>query len=115
MFANNDPILQIYFKDLPKGRRLSTKEELELSHRIKTGDIRALNTLVTANLLFVVKVAHNYLNQGMDLQDLISVGNIGLVTAPPTKVGGFHEPSPVSRLAAGHRSLNRLQPESEYL
>jgi len=81
MFANNDPILQIYFKDLPKGRRLSTKEELELSHRIKTGDIRALNTLVTANLLFVVKVAHNYLNQGMDLQDLISVGNIGLIKA----------------------------------
>jgi len=38
-----------------------------------------------------------------------------IVTAPPTKVGGFHEPSPVSRLAAGHRSLNRLQPESEYL
>ena len=81
MYATNDPILQIYFKTLRKKIKLSTEEELKLSRRIQAGDTKALDRLVSANLLFVVKVAYSYRGRGLDLPDLISVGNIGLIKA----------------------------------
>lgn len=48
-----------------------------------------LNELVIGNLRFVISVAKQYQNQGLDLPDLISEGNIGLMRAAeefdPTK------------------------------
>jgi RNA polymerase primary sigma factor len=48
-----------------------------------------LNELVVGNLRFVISVAKQYQNQGLDLPDLISEGNIGLMRAAqefdPTK------------------------------
>ena len=54
---------------------------MELAHRIKNGDRKALEKLTKANLRFVVSVAKHYQNQGLSLPDLINEGNIGLLKA----------------------------------
>jgi RNA polymerase primary sigma factor len=52
-----------------------------LAKRIRMGDMQALDTLVRANLRFVISVAKQYEGFGMHLEDLISEGNIGLMKA----------------------------------
>jgi RNA polymerase primary sigma factor len=54
---------------------------VSLARRIKRGDEEARNRLVEANLRFVVSVAKEYQNRGVPLADLISAGNMGLITA----------------------------------
>ena len=72
---------QIYFKELKNSKPLSSEEEYKLTRRIKEGDQVALNKLVNANLKFVISVAKNYQNQGVELSDLINEGNLGLIEA----------------------------------
>jgi RNA polymerase primary sigma factor len=60
---------------------LTSEEEKNLSDRIKTGDMAAVNRLVEANLRFVVKIATQYRGQGLSLDDLVSEGNMGLMRA----------------------------------
>lgn len=45
------------------------------------GDEEARNTMITANLRLVVKIAQEYSNLGLSLLDLINEGNIGLMKA----------------------------------
>ena len=60
---------------------LKDQEEVVLARKIKEGDEEALKTLIESNLRFVVSVAKQYQNQGMNLNDLINEGNIGLMKA----------------------------------
>jgi len=60
---------------------LSAEKEVELAKRIKKGDHAALETLIKANLRFVVSVSKQYQNQGLSLPDLINEGNLGLIKA----------------------------------
>lgn len=73
--------LQRYLEDVAASQPLSSEEEIELARRIKLGDLNARTKLVEANLRFVISVAREYQNQGVPLADLISAGNIGLITA----------------------------------
>ena len=57
--------LSIYLKDVRKSETISVEEEIELAKRIETGDEKALNELVNANLRFVIKIAKDYQNQGV--------------------------------------------------
>jgi RNA polymerase primary sigma factor len=70
-----------YFQDIGKYKLITVDEEVELTRRIREGDIAALEKLTTANLRFVVSVAKQYQNQGLSLADLINEGNHGLVKA----------------------------------
>lgn len=70
-----------YFKDISKLHLLTSDEEIELVRGIKSGDQRAKDKLVKANLRFVVSVAKHYQNGPVPLSDLISEGNIGLIKA----------------------------------
>jgi len=79
-FENNDSISK-YFKEVRKSVVLTKNEEISLAKRIKKGDTKAIETLVKANLKFVVSVAKEYQGQGLQLQDLINEGNYGLVKA----------------------------------
>lgn len=73
--------LHRYLEDVASSQPLSSKEEVALAQRIKKGDLKARATLVEANLRFVITVARDYQNQGVPLVDLISAGNLGLITA----------------------------------
>ena len=73
--------LDLYLKEIKKKAGITIEEEVELSQRIKEGDMQALKRLAEANLLFVVSVAKQYQNRGLPLLDLISEGNEGIVKA----------------------------------
>ena len=73
--------LRLYFDDIADSTPLSREEEVALSARIHAGDMGARDELVQANLRFVIDMAKNYQNRGLSLADLISAGNVGLMTA----------------------------------
>ena len=76
-----DKSLNLYLDEIGREQLLTAEQERSLSERIKAGDNRALQRLVEANLRFVVKIAAQYRGQGLQLDDLISEGNIGLMKA----------------------------------
>jgi RNA polymerase primary sigma factor len=73
--------LAIYMREISRYRPLSSQEESRCTAQIRAGDDAALESMVKANLRFVVSVARNYLHQGMALSDLINEGNLGLIKA----------------------------------
>lgn len=77
----DDEVLGLYLKDIKTVPLLTHEEEIELAKKAQNGDKVAKNKLVNSNLRFVVNVAKKYQNHGLDLIDLISEGNIGLLTA----------------------------------
>lgn len=76
-----DASLNAYLKDVSKLSRIDANEEAELARRIKKGDNKAAEKLITANLRFVISVAKQYQNNGLSLVDLIQEGNIGIIEA----------------------------------
>lgn len=76
-----DGTLNRYLDEIGREQLLTDEEERRLSERIRQGDQRAMGRLVEANLRFVVKIATQYRGQGLQLDDLISEGNIGLMAA----------------------------------
>ena len=58
---------------------LSKDEELQYLIKCKQGDINARNILIEHNLRLVVFLAKKYTGTGYDLEDLISIGTIGLI------------------------------------
>ena len=79
--SRNDRSVESYLKDIAKERQLTPDEEVVLSQRVKKGDQEALDLLVRGNLRFVVSTAKNYQGHGIELCDLISAGNLGLIKA----------------------------------
>lgn len=75
------PSLDKYLREIGKIKLLSPDEEAILGQKIRKGDQKALEILVTSNLRFVVSVAKQYQNQGLTLPDLINEGNLGLIKA----------------------------------
>ncbi len=76
-----DPLLACYLSDIADSTPLTASEEAKLARRIRAGDEGARNELVEANLRFVVSVSKEYQNRGLSLAELISAGNMGLITA----------------------------------
>lgn len=81
IMAKDDTVLTMYLKEINKIPLLTREEENELALKAKNGDTVAKNKIVNANLRFVITVAKKYQNHGLDLTDLISEGNLGLLTA----------------------------------
>src|SRR4051812_44532387 len=73
--------LEFYLQDIGKVNLLHHEEEITIARQIKQGDKAALDKLVRTNLRFVVSVAKKYQHYGLPLGDLISEGNLGLITA----------------------------------
>ena len=60
---------------------LTQEEEIELINRLAEKDEEAKNLLIEHNLRLVVYIAKKFDNTGSELEDLISVGAIGLIKA----------------------------------
>lgn len=81
---NTDEV-QSYLRELKKLTVITHEREDEIFIQLKSPDIskedkaKLQDELVVGNLRFVVSVAKQYQNQGVDLSDLISEGNIGLI------------------------------------
>ncbi len=73
---------------------LSEKEEEAYLLRLKQGDEQARNTLIERNLRLVAHIVKKFDNTGEDMDDLISIGAIGLIKAINT-----FDPSKKIRLA----------------
>lgn len=74
--------LSIYLSEIGSQELLSAEQELDLFSRIKSGDPRAKENAVKANLRLVVSIAKKYQGiKGVSLGDLIQEGNIGLMRA----------------------------------
>lgn len=58
---------------------LSKEDELKYLIRVKTGDEEARNILIEHNLRLVVFLAKKYENTTYDIEDLVSIGSIGLI------------------------------------
>lgn len=58
---------------------LNKEEELQYLIRAQDGDTEAQNKLIEHNLRLVVFLAKKYENTGYDIEDLVSIGSIGLI------------------------------------
>jgi RNA polymerase primary sigma factor len=85
----SDSGLNRYMREIGRIPLLTLQQELELAEKIKKGDAEARERMIKSNLRLVVTIAHDYVNLGLPLLDLISEGNIGLTKAverfDPTK------------------------------
>lgn len=63
---------------------LDTDEELVLLDEIKSGNISARDKLIEHNLRLVVYIAKKFESSGIEFEDLISIGAIGLIKAVKT-------------------------------
>ena len=87
--------LDEYLQDIGRYDMLTLEEELALAKAIqqKGPDCEEAERLVKANLRFVVSVAVQYQNQGLTLEELLSIGNEGLLEAAvkyvPSADGNF--------------------------
>lgn len=73
--------MTLFVRDISRTARLTSEEEVELARRVQAGDEAARERMIAANLRLVVKIAKDYSGRGIDLEDLISEGNIGLMKA----------------------------------
>ena len=86
VLISTDEINQ-YIKDIRKIPIVSHQRQYEIfkllldSKTTKKEKDKLLEELVLGNLRFVISVAKMYQGQGLDLLDLISEGNIGLIKA----------------------------------
>ncbi|MCQ2593183.1 MAG: RNA polymerase sigma factor RpoD/SigA [Treponema sp.] len=73
-------VYSMYLSEINKIPLLSLEEEKALATRAVSGDKLAQKKLVEANLRLVIKIANKYQSY-MNIQDLISEGNLGLMHA----------------------------------
>ncbi len=76
-----DSPLRGYFHGARNFRLLTPLEELEIGRKARGGDLRAQARLVECNLRLVIKVARRFSGRGLDFEDLVQEGNLGLIRA----------------------------------
>ena len=78
---NNKTGINIYLREIGRTPLLTPQQEIKLAAKIKKGDGKARARMINSNLRLVVTIAQDYANLGLPLLDVISEGNIGLMTA----------------------------------
>ncbi len=73
--------LDTYMKEVGSYELLSPDEEIYLAKRVQKGDESARNKMVNSNLRLVISIIKRYQHLGVQIEDLIEEGNIGLMRA----------------------------------
>jgi RNA polymerase primary sigma factor len=73
--------VNIYLREIAKAPVLTKEEEQKLISQYRNGDAIAREKILKSNLKFVVSVAKSYHTNKLELNDIISEGNIGLIKA----------------------------------
>lgn len=73
--------VRIHLKEISKYKVLTPEEEANLAMKMVQGDIKARDELIKSNMRFVVSIAKQYQGKGIEFEDLIAVGNLGLLKA----------------------------------
>lgn len=73
--------MDLYFKAIGDFNPISREEERDLIAKARNGNLVAYNKVMNSNLRFVITVAKKYQKQGLELEDLVAEGNLGLVKA----------------------------------
>ncbi|MBX7255259.1 MAG: RNA polymerase sigma factor RpoD/SigA [Candidatus Hydrogenedentes bacterium] len=73
--------LSAYLAEISRIPLLSASEEIRLAEAAQRGEGEARKKLIVSNLRLVVSIAKKYLYYGLQLQDLIEEGNLGLMKA----------------------------------
>ncbi|NLV15800.1 MAG: RNA polymerase sporulation sigma factor SigE [Syntrophomonadaceae bacterium] len=63
---------------------LTTDEEIYLIRKLENGDMSVKSSLIEHNLRLVVYIAKKFENTGINIEDLVSIGTIGLIKAVNT-------------------------------
>ena len=66
---------------------LTREEEVSLVRKVHAGDGEARSTMIERNLRLVVYIARKFENTGISIEDLISIGTIGLIKAVNSLTG----------------------------
>lgn len=87
MHPLNQEEIQLYLKDIRKIKVMTPERERELSTIMCSDNCtpeqkeQIHKELLQGNLRFVITIAKQYQNQGLDMSDLIAEGNLGLIKA----------------------------------
>ncbi len=73
--------LSAYMRYAAQFRLLTPDEEVELAERALKCDVQARQKLVLSNLRLVIRFANRYKDRGIDFEDLVQEGNLGLLRA----------------------------------
>jgi RNA polymerase sigma-32 factor len=79
--ASRPGALTCYRAELSAHHRVPTDHERELARRAQAGDRAARRRLVESNLATVLPIAMKYRCWGVDVEDVIQQGNLGLLKA----------------------------------
>lgn len=111
-------------KDVRKTETIKKEEQFKLIRFAQAGDESAKELLIESNLLLVVSVAREYLNMGVDLNEMICEGNYGLIVAIDkwksesgasfTSVAKFWVKAAITRNCLFKRNIVRL-PENQLI
>jgi len=81
-YAGSSTAFDQYLQDIQKLPLIKDPaEERRLARRARKGDRQSAERLVTANLRFVISYVKKYQGHGLDLSELVAIGNEGLLKA----------------------------------
>lgn len=110
---SEDALLESYMQEISSAQPLTDEEEARLAGLIRSGDKKAKDKLVKANLKFVVSIARQYADGGVSIMDLINEGNIALIKAAENFDPAFGKR--FSSYSAGHlrRAMEAFIPRKD--
>ena len=79
-FETNERIDK-FLSEVAREELISIDEEVELAQKIRKGERNALNKLVRANMRVAIGIAKQHLHNGLEFEDLMQEGFLGLIKA----------------------------------
>jgi RNA polymerase primary sigma factor len=80
-YYQSSDALQSYLDQIGKVALLTAEQERDLARQVRKGSAQAREHMISANLRLVVKIAKDYMNCGLSMEDLVAEGNLGLIRA----------------------------------